>query len=235
MQSNVPAQKQVQVYFSNIVWHTLTGAHSKYATGSEDALRYSKGFSPIVGFADTARPNFQALTSFCGRDEHFYCVDWTGSPPPNWQIEGETVMFKMTWNQSLPEEEAAPAAIPLGPAHAKQALELTSLTRPGPFGERTIELGEYFGQFDKGRLIAMAGERMQAGIMREISGVCVHPDYQGQGLARQLVYKLLQRETRRGEMPFLHVSRENAGAYALYESMGFRVAHESVVRVISQK
>ena len=144
-------------------------------------------------------------------------------------------MFKMTWNQPLPEEDAAPEAIPLGPAHAKQALELASLTRPGPFGVRTIELGEYFGLFDKGRLIAMAGERMHACIMREISGVCVHPDYQGQGLARQLVYKLLQRQTRRGVMPFLHVSREDDNAYALYERMGFGIAHESVVRVISQR
>ena len=30
-------------------------------------------------------------------------------------------------------------------------------TNPGPFGIRTIELGEYFGVFDGAQLVAMAG------------------------------------------------------------------------------
>jgi predicted GNAT family acetyltransferase len=30
----------------------------------------------------------------------------------------------------------------------------------------------------------MAGERMQAGTLREISGVCTHPDVQGAGSRR---------------------------------------------------
>ena len=55
---------------------------------------------------------------------------------------------------------------------ALQAVELTRLTNPGPFGIRTPELGEYFGYFDSGRLIALAGERMCAGDLHEVSGRC---------------------------------------------------------------
>jgi len=43
---------------------------------------------------------------------------------------------------------------------------------------------------------------------------------------------LIRRQMQRGETPFLHVMRDNAGAHALYQRMGFRDNHESVVRVI---
>ena len=42
----------------------------------------------------------------------------------------------------------------------------------------------------------MAGERMHAGTLREISGVCTHPDFQGRGLARRLMRKLVRRQMR---------------------------------------
>ena len=116
-----------------------------------------------------------------------------------------------------------------------QALELAALTRPGPFGPRTIELGEYFGCFEGERLVAMAGERMHAGTLREISGVCTHPDFQGRGLARRLMAKLVRRQMQRGETPFLHVMRGNARARRLYARMGFRARRESVVRVIARR
>jgi predicted GNAT family acetyltransferase len=66
-------------------------------------------------------------------------------------------------------------------------MALAQLTRPGPFGPRTIELGEYFGAVEDGRLVAMAGERMAASGLREISGVCTHPDHQGRGHPNRLM------------------------------------------------
>ena len=93
--------------------------------------------------------------------------------------------------------------------------------------------GEYFGSFEGDRLVAMAGERLFASSLREISGVCTHPDFQGRGLARRLMAKLVHRQMQRKENPFLHVMHENSGARRLYEHMGFRDYRESVVRVIS--
>jgi predicted GNAT family acetyltransferase len=150
------------------------------------------------------------------------------------RIEVEATMFKMIWEAAVPADDAAPDAVPLGPEHAAQALALAELTRPGPFGLRTIELGDYFGVFDGERLIAMAGERMHAAALREIGGVCTHPDHQGRGLARRLMLKLIRRQMQRDETPFLHVMSSNVGARQLYERMGFRNYRESVVRVISR-
>ena len=218
----------------NIVWHALTGPQARFSAGGDDARRFARGFSPILGFADQAHPNFAALTAFCETGEHFYTDGWSGAAPGGWRIEVEATMFKMIWEAGVPADDPAPDAVPLGVEHAARALALAELTRPGPFGPRTIELGDYFGYFDGERLIAMAGERMHAGALREISGVCTLPEHQGRGLARRLMLKLIRRQMQRHETPYLHVMSSNVGARQLYERMGFRNFKESVVRVVSR-
>jgi ribosomal protein S18 acetylase RimI-like enzyme len=218
----------------NIFWNTLSGLHAHLSAGTDSARRYAPGFSPIVGFPDPRQPDFGALAPFCEPGEHFYCDAWSGPAPAGWRIEAEATMYRMVWDGPMPERDEAPDAVPLGPEHAAQALELALLTRPGPFGPRTIELGEYFGYVDHGKLVAMAGERMAAPGLHEISGVCTHPDYQGRGYARRLMLKLIRRQLARGETPFLHVMRANAAAHGLYLRMGFRDYCETVVRVVAR-
>lgn len=228
----------------NIAWHTLTGPQRRFSSGTEVARRYARGFSPIVGFADPGKPDFDALRPYCEGGESFYCDGWSGAVPAGWQLEAEATMFKMVWQGGPPDQAADDRAddgglplVPLDGSHAAAALELATLTRPGPFGLRTLELGEYFGCFDAqdGALVAMAGERMAAGALREISGVCTHPRAQGRGLARRLMLHLIARQLRRGQTPFLHVMRANTHAHALYQRMGFATLSESVVRVVSMR
>jgi len=229
-----PGCAQDRRILDNIFWNTLTGAHARYAVGHGAARRYAPAFSPIAAFADPQRPDFAALAPYCAPGEGIYCDVWAGVAPPGWRIEFEATMFKMLWQGGRPVADEARDAIPLGPEHVPRALELAALTRPGPFGPRTIELGEYFGIFDGPRLIAMAGERTQAGRLREISGVCTHPDYQGRGLARRLMLELIRRELERAEVPFLHVLRDNALARALYARLGFQDYRETVIRVVAR-
>lgn len=219
----------------NITWNALSGPQAGVSAGTGRVRRYAAGFSPIVGFADPVQPDLAALERFCDPGEHFYCDGWAGAPPAGWQVDAETTMFRMVWEGSLPEREEAPQALPVGLAQAGQALDLAALTRPGPFGPRTVELGEYFGCYEGERLVAMAGERMHAGPWREISGVCTAPDRQGRGLARRLMLKLIRRQMMRGERPFLHVMSGNSGAWQLYERMGFRRHLETTVRVITRQ
>lgn len=220
-------------FLTDIIWHTLSGPHAVHSTGTATARRYASGFSPIIAFAAREQPDFAALAPFCAPGEHFYCDGWSGPAPAGWQVEAESTMFKMVWQGGLPGEDSAPDAVPLTAAHAPQALALATLTRPGPFGLRTIELGDYFGFVEDGELIAMAGERMDAGALREISGVCTDPRHQGRGLARRLMLKLIRRQMLRQQTPFLHVMSENTAAHSLYQRMGFVDQHESVVRVVA--
>jgi len=218
----------------NIFWNCLSGPHRHLSTGTDRARRYAPGFSPIVGFPDPHAPDFAALRPFCAPGEMFYCDAWSGPAPDGWRIEVEATMFRLVWDgRPGPETDPAPGAVPLGPAHVDDAMALAQLTRPGPFGPRTIELGEYFGVVEDGRLVAMAGERMAASGLREISGVCTHPDHQGRGHAKRLMEKLILRQLARGETPFLHVMSANARAHDLYLRMGFRDYCETVVRVVT--
>jgi GNAT superfamily N-acetyltransferase len=216
----------------HIFWHALSGAHLEYSSGTATARRYTQGFSPIISFADMANVDFAALQPYCAPGEHFYCENWNGAAPPGWRIDAETTMFRMIWDGPVATGDPAPDAQPLQLRHAQQAVELAALCKPGPFGIRTIELGDYFGYFEGERLIAMAGERTRAAGLCEISGVCVHPDHQGRGLARKLIGKLARLHQSRGELSFLHVMRANP-AHQLYLNMGFKDYLESTVRVVT--
>ena len=219
----------------NIFWNSLSGPHLQFSAGTDVARRYASGFSPIVGFPDKLKPDFNALAAFCKPGDQFYCDGWTGEAPEGWCVVFESTMYRMVWDAPAPHVDEAPDAVALTAEHAERALALATKMRPGPFGLRTLELGDYFGYFDGERLMAMAGERTCAPGLREISGVCTDPDYQGRGLARKLTLKLVLRMLARGETPFLHVMSTNAAAHALYRKMGFVDWCETPVRVVLRK
>ncbi len=55
-----------------------------------------------------------------------------------------------------------------------------------------------------------------------ILNLCVHPDYQGQGLGRKLIMHMLDVGRRNGaRVAFLEVRLSNASAYNLYQNLGF--------------
>ncbi|PYE19471.1 FR47-like protein [Williamsia limnetica] len=115
-----------------------------------------------------------------------------------------------------------PAVEQLTYADVPEILALTALTKPGPFLDRTIELGNYFGIRDEGKLVAMAGERMRAPGWTEISAICTAPEHRGKGLSVRLIRSLVHQINQRGEQVFLHAVDTNP-AIGLYESLGFAI------------
>ena len=234
-----PARSAVQApmqteQLPNIVWHALTGPQAACAAGSGGARRYAPGFSPIAAFADPQDPDFAALDAASTPGESVYCGGPLGRIPPHWRVDHDGTMHQLAWDAPPPPAPAGVPVVPLAAPHVARMLELVERTKPGPFGPRTIELGDYVGVFDGDRLLAMAGERMHAGRWREISGVCTDPAAQGRGLAKALMHELLRRSLARGEQPFLHVMAANAVALALYERMGFRRVATLPIRVLTR-
>jgi len=221
-------------HLHNVFWSALTGPHAHWSAGTATARRYTRGFTPLLAFADMEQPAAQALLPFCEAGEQFYCADWTGAAPAGWRVDFDGTMYRMAWDAELPAEPSGVVMQALRAEHADRALQLALLTRPGPFGPRTLEMGDYFGVFEGERLISMAGERAHAPGLREVSGVCTHPDFQGRGLARRLMEKLIHRQLLRGERPFLHVMTANAGAVGLYRRMGFAIYRECAIRVVTR-
>src|ERR1700675_1159905 len=119
-----------------------------------------------------------------------------------------------------PALRSKPEFIPLTQSDVPEMLALTKLTKPGPFGARTHEMGDYFGIRTAGALAAMAGERLRLPGYTEISAVCTHPDHVGHGYASALMSMLMDRICSRGELPFLHVRPENARAIQVSQRLG---------------
>jgi len=113
-------------------------------------------------------------------------------------------------------------------------VELTKLTKPGPFTLRTHELGTFLGIRIDGQLVAMAGERMKPANYTEITAVCVHPAYRGRGYAQILLGAVGRQILARGEIPFLHVFSDNDSAIALYRRQGMEIRRRLCVTVLGR-
>jgi predicted GNAT family acetyltransferase len=130
-------------------------------------------------------------------------------------------------------QASSPPIVELDASDSPEMLELTALTKPGPFGPRTHELGHYVGIRDSGKLVAMAGERLKVPGYTEVSAVCTHPDHLGKGYAAALMTEIMRGIRERGETPFLHVRSDNSRAIVIYERLGFRITwkgHFTVLR-----
>ena len=210
------------VVLDNAIWSSLTTRHSYLAEGKGRARRYPTGVSPLGAIQDASDASFEALASLLRPDEEIVL----GSPTEILPVRGLEAFARVTLRQMVRSSLSRPTVtqhvIPLGAADVADMLALVEITKPGPFRSRTRELGQYLGIRVDGRLVAMAGERLRPVRYTEISAVCTHPDYRGRGYGRDLVETLVRNIIDRGEVPILHVEKDNP-AISLYERIGFSI------------
>lgn len=212
----------------NPIWSALETRQARFALGSGRVKRYPADIAPFIATGETKpESNLGAeaeaeLLEMTTPGEQLYMIGAALSLPSGWEVERRSSVSQMICERSLStaNEEAEECAV-LGPDDVPDMLALTAQVFPGYFRRRTIELGTYIGVHREGRLIAMAGQRMGLTGYSELSGICTHPDHQGQGHARRLVTWLVDATFREGLVPFLHVYSDNLGAKAAYEKLGF--------------
>lgn len=203
----------------NPAWFALNGRHAHLASGDGPVRRYPAEVSP---FAALTEPS--ALPVLAERlSEGDSAVLW--SPIDLDAPEGIELVIRFPCLQMVafdfrPADVTDDADV-LGLADVQDMQDLAILTKPGPFGTRTIEMGHYIGVHADAKLVAMAGERMKPDAFTEISAVCVHPDHLGRGHARRLMSIIGKRIVADGRVPFLNVLPDNTGAIKLYETLGF--------------
>jgi ribosomal protein S18 acetylase RimI-like enzyme len=216
----------------NPIWFALTTAHQHLARSHGLARRYPPEVSPFAAFLRPTEDAFVDLQRLVSPGEHV--AFFTARPfdvPDGWQVDRSRWIDQMICEASLDLPPAAP--LPLGSTDIPEMLELTAATEPGPFSAQTIQMGSYFGiRASDGRLVAMAGERLQSTAFAEISAVCTLPEFRGRGYARALVTFLAAQILAAGKTPFLHVKTENE-AKVVYQKIGFRLRSEIWLTVIS--
>lgn len=201
------------------VWSSLTGPDSTFAVGSENALSYRRDTSPFAAISAASSDALTELAELASAEHPVALVN--PGPLPGWTTVASLQGFQMISVEAVPPKDGAEEVVALGEGDIAEMLELTTLTKPGPFLPRTFDLGGYIGVRENGRLIAMAGERMHPTGWAEVSAVCTHPDFRGRGLGARMLLTVAENIRARGAIPFLHVTVENVGASRLYEKLGF--------------
>ena len=217
------------------VWTALTTRQATLAEGGALARRYPVAVAPFAALADMSAESFAALGALMsGSDIAVLFTPDTVVVPDAFKV-----LLAETGEQMMGTPADAPARgveiVRLGVDDVPAMMELTALTKPGPFGLRTYELGTFLGIRVEGQLAAMAGERMKPGQYTEITAVCVHPSHRGKGFGQMLLSAVSRQIVARGEIPFLHVFSNNASAIALYRRQGMEIRRRLHVTVLQKK
>lgn len=226
----------------NVIWTALNTRQSEFAEAFGQARRFMPEVSPLAAFAEPTQEGYESLAGLVGAggtirlflDAPYQArAGWSllnGSPMPEMVYEDTSALIsepspaglrRADSRRRLSPHKSNAEIVELRAADSAEMIELTALTKPGPFDKRTHELGTYLGIRHDGKLIAMAGERLKISGYTEVSAVCTHPEHTGHGYARVLMTEVMQRILGRGETPFLHVREDNVRAIDLYHRLGF--------------
>jgi ribosomal protein S18 acetylase RimI-like enzyme len=202
------------------IWSALSSRQAAFGTDGALARRFRENVSPFAAAADDSDAAVAALGALAHEDDDISLLERAPpAPPADVTLKMSAPGVQMVLRELAPGADMAFEH--LGDADAPEMIELATLTRPGPFRAATHTLGRFIGVREGGRLIAMAGERLQTEEFTEVSGICTHPAYRGRGLAAALTRVVTARILEEGRTPFLHAYANNTGAISVYRKLGF--------------
>jgi predicted GNAT family acetyltransferase len=217
------------------VWAALSTRHAHLSVGGALARRYAADVNVFASACDDTPAALDALRDLVHPGERMFLLQVPDIVVPPGLVPLKAAKgVQMVATRSVRAAGRIDDIVQLTDADAPEMLALATLTEPGPFLARTHTMGSFLGIRIGGRLAAMAGERMRFPGYTEVSGVCTHPDFRGQGLARRLSAAVAERIGSRGERPFLHAWKTNLPAISLYASLGFEIRAEVDVRVLER-
>lgn len=207
---------------NNPVWAALLSGNKDLSKGTERVKFFDADISPFCALRQNASEEFLELhESHCSGQPVFLWASALLDIPGCWNvlrcIPGKQMLYAKDHTDSGTRE----GIVSLNAENVPAMLSLTRLTKPGPFGQRTIEFGNYEGIFHKNELVAMTGQRFHCDNFIEISAVCTHPEHLGKGYASQLLRSQVNHILSIGCTPYLHVAQENQRAIKVYENLGF--------------
>jgi ribosomal protein S18 acetylase RimI-like enzyme len=221
----------------NVIWQALTTRQAHFSEACGEARRFMREVTLLSAFREPSDAGYASLAELAGpHGSAGLFLDHPYEATAGWEMVATAPLLQMVCADgaaAASRRDVPPEIIELGTPHSAEMIELTALTKPGPFGKRTHELGNYVGIRNNTKLVAMSGQRLQVPGYTEVSAVCTHPEHTGKGYAAALMLEVMRRIRERGETPFLHVRGDNARAIALYERLGFRIRKEDVTTQVS--
>jgi GNAT superfamily N-acetyltransferase len=225
----------------NVIWKALTTCQAKFAESYQLARKFPAEVTSLGAFLEPTQEGYDSLARLVDGNATGLFLEAPPRLPEGWTLVAGIPLLQMVCDDGESFSRTSPAAnglielTELTEADVPEMVSLAELTKPGPFGRRTRELGTYRGIRVDRNLVAMAGERLRLPGYTEVSAVCTHPDHTGKGYAAALIRSLVEQICHRGEAAFLHVRHDNSRAIGLYEHLGFskRVQlHLAVIRKV---
>jgi len=222
----------------NMIWNAITSGNADIATVDDGVGIYQPDIAPFAGMKELNAKNLDKLYEMTapGQRVAIHYFDRLPLDTNKWSTLQQMDITQMVYKAPVTPftTKTSELIVPLNDEHIPAMLELTKLTKSGPFLQNTILFGNYFGIFIDGRLAAMAGQRMHPLPYMEVSAVCTHPDHRGKGYAKALMLRVMQLILENSFIPFLHVLSSNTGAIQLYESIGYRIRKQFYMDVVKK-
>ena len=206
----------------NPIWNALNTGSQTLSSGTDRVRLINRDMGFFAGMPAYDPENLDELYDFLETGQRVILF-----PPGHldldekWKVHNDHELLQMVCEGDFSTLDPSTEILPLNDSHVPEMLTLTQLTKPGPFLNKTIAFGDYFGFFSEGKLVSMAGSRLSPSPYTEVSAVCTHPGFAGKGISRKVMPFVLQRIQQRGNIPFLHLYPENTPAFKLYSKLGF--------------
>jgi GNAT superfamily N-acetyltransferase len=203
----------------NPVWFSVSETHQSFAVDYGSVKFYHPDYCPFGGF-EKCNAIAKSIDEYSEMVDSFFIVGEKPELSNLLKVNKELVCLQMIVYNPIDIAINEPI-IKLTVEHIDVLYELVNLVQPGYFKKKTALLGNYYGIFKNGELVAVTGERMQMNDFIEVSAVVTHPNHTGKGYAKQLVVHTVNEIFKQNKIPYLHVIEVNKGAIQLYEKLGF--------------
>lgn len=214
-------------FLNSPIWSALVSDNAELGSGTDVVKLFDAEIAPFAGLKADTRENFLMLFDLVEEERVVVLfspkLDLDTSP---FESAVPIPGYQMVFEGELADANFDEDCVLLTEKFVPEMLELTGLAQPGPFLKRTIEFGGYRGIFNKGRLVAMGGQRLKGNGYTEISAICSHPDQNGKGYGRRIMYAVIRDITAAGNVPYLHVRADNTRAVELYKRLGFVIRRD---------
>ncbi|MBC6368514.1 GNAT family N-acetyltransferase [Algoriphagus sp. AK58] len=206
----------------NPIWNALNTGSQSLSCGTDRVRLIDRQMGFFAGMPAYESENLDELYHFLEPGQRVILFPPSHLPlDEKWTVHNDRELLQMVCEREFIGIETNPQILPLNESYVPEMLALTQLTKPGPFLSKTIDFGNYFGLFSNGKLVSMAGARLSPSPYTEVSAVCTHPDFVGQGISKKVMPFVLEGIQSRGNIPFLHLYPDNTPAFRLYASLGF--------------
>ena len=132
----------------NMIWNAITTGNRDITIIDGEFGFYQPGITPFVGFKELNNKNLDQLHAIIPVGERV-AISYFNKPSLDenkWKVVHPMDITQMLYEKPVSSftTKNSSLIVPLGMEHVPQMIELTALTKPGPFLEKTILFGNYF-------------------------------------------------------------------------------------------